>query len=121
MQNFYTLILSLFKGTRVWVPDPTNVWIGGVLLEDLKDDQLELELENGNVSFFLCVYHHVHMFCLYRIISLVSEMSYRLFMYYRLLVNNLLSVISKKMFLVHLLYPVVHSVKHIQLSTAESL
>jgi len=33
------------------VPDPANVWVGAVLLEDLKNDQLELELENGNVSF----------------------------------------------------------------------
>lgn len=46
----------------MWVPDPENVWIGAVLLEDLKDEQLELELEDGRVrnncmmfftSFFL--------------------------------------------------------------------
>ena len=33
----------------MWVPDPENVWIGAVLLEDLKDEQLELELEDGRV------------------------------------------------------------------------
>ena len=40
----------IFQGTRVWVPDPDNVWIGAELLEDLKDDQLELGLEDGRVN-----------------------------------------------------------------------
>ncbi|XP_057301771.1 unconventional myosin-Va-like isoform X2 [Hydractinia symbiolongicarpus] len=35
------------KDTRIWIPDEQSVWIGGVLLEDLHNDQLEIELEDG--------------------------------------------------------------------------
>ena len=40
----------VLKGTRIWIPDKDNVWIGGTLLEDLKDDKLVVQLENGQVG-----------------------------------------------------------------------
>lgn len=40
----------VLKGTRIWIPDKDNVWIGGTLLEDLKDNQLVVQLEEGQVS-----------------------------------------------------------------------
>lgn len=40
----------VLKGTRIWIPDKDSVWIGGTLLEDLKDDHLVVQLENDQVG-----------------------------------------------------------------------
>ena len=47
--------MSIFQGTRIWVPDQDIVWAGAELLKDTDGAVMELLLEDGSVSQSSCL------------------------------------------------------------------
>ena len=37
--------LNLFQGTRVWVPDPEHVWVGGEVVRVVEGESVEVQCE----------------------------------------------------------------------------
>ena len=54
VQSAYSLVSSIIKGARIWIPDPESVWRGAELLKDFKsgDKTLLVHTEDGEVRGF---------------------------------------------------------------------